>query len=55
MSDLEALATLVRKLRDAQKEYFRTRHHRALIESTQLEKIVDKKLSEILDDNPFEL
>ena len=55
MNDLESFAVLVRKLREAQKNFFRTREHSYLFESKALEKIVDKKISEILDDKQLEL
>ena len=37
----------VRKMRDTQKRYYRTKEHMALILSMQLEFLVDKMLEEI--------
>jgi|GEM_PF-1976267 len=40
----------VRKMRTAQKAYFKTRGYDVLLESKKLEKLVDKMLSQL--DNP---
>ena len=44
MDDLE---TLVRKMRQAQRKYFRTRDRKVLEESKELEQTVDKRLDEL--------
>lgn len=47
--------TLVTRMRDKQKEYFRTRSVSVLQESKQLEKQVDdeiRRVNEIIHDNP---
>lgn len=49
MEELEALAVLVRKMRDAQKLFFKTRQHPVMYEAQALERAVDKKIKEILD------
>ena len=40
---------LVRRMRDAQKRYFRTRSRYALAESKELEREVDKRLADLDD------
>ena len=54
------LARLVRDMRSAQNRYFRDRTSERLRESMDLEKLVDRKLGDILDrplfgDNPEDL
>lgn len=44
---MEELIKLVEEMRNAQKEYFRTRNYGVLIRSKQLESQVDKKLQEL--------
>ena len=46
--DLHQLADLIYKLRVAQKNYFRTRENRYLLESKQWEKDVDREVKAIL-------
>lgn len=48
-SRLDELATLVRQMRDAQKTYFRERSPQALNYSKELERRVDKAVSDVLD------
>jgi hypothetical protein len=45
--DAQQFFRLVVKLRDKQKEYFRTRAHGALKESKQLEKVVDDEIERV--------
>ena len=51
--DLKAFAILVRKLREAQVEFFKTRQpdrrRTLLFQSKELERQVDKRVEEILD------
>ncbi len=51
--DLVEFAMLVRKLRDAQKGFFRTRDTAYLIEAKALEKKVDRIIEEILNAGLF--
>lgn len=46
--DVRQLAELVNKMRNAQREYFRTRSASSLEESKRLEKEVDRAISEAL-------
>ena len=46
---------LVRKMRNAQKEYFRTRDKRVLQESKQLECMVDAILAQLVDKQQLSL
>lgn len=45
---LEQLATLVKSMRDAQKEYFKTKNREALIASKVNERLVDEAVEAIL-------
>ena len=51
----EEFATLVNDMRNAQKEYFRTRSDSALKEAKSLEARVDKAVQDILDDRQGKL
>lgn len=37
---------IVRSMRDAQRDYFRTRDHKYLTQSKELERLVDRELAE---------
>lgn len=50
MKDLQKFAQLVKDMRASQKEYFRTRDKNILLQSKELERLVDKTLSSF--DNP---
>ena len=52
MSYLEFLL-LVRKMREAQKEYFKTRYQSVLMKSKDLEKQVDTKIHELMNGSPL--
>lgn len=47
MDELSYFVLLVDKMRNRQKEYFKTRDRQVLIESIELEKAVDEKIKEI--------
>ena len=47
MDELSYFVLLVDKMRNRQKEYFKTRDCQVLIESIELEKVVDEKIKEI--------
>lgn len=47
MDELSYFVLLVDKMRNKQKEYFKTRDYQALRESKELEKSVDEKIKEI--------
>ena len=47
MDELSNFVLLVDKMRNKQKEYFKTRDYQALRESKELEKSVDEKIKEI--------
>ena len=46
--DVKQLAELVNKMRNAQREYFRTRSASSLEDSKRLEKQVDQAIAEVL-------
>lgn len=52
MKSIKELATLVYNMRQAQREYFKTRGNDPLIESKRLEREVDAALKEILWGQP---
>lgn len=52
--DLIEFATLVRKLREAQRQFFKTRASPYLYESKALERIVDRKIEELLSPGLFD-
>lgn len=47
MDELSNFVLLVDKMRNKQKEYFKTRDYQVLRESKELEKSVDEKIKEI--------
>jgi hypothetical protein len=53
MTDLKAFARLVNEMRQAQKEYFRTRSPAALERSKQLEKRVDEATADVFRQPTF--
>lgn len=50
---MEQFMELVKKMRSAQKEYFRTRSKDVLLQSKQLEKEVDMMIKEISNERLF--
>lgn len=55
MDELSSFVLLVDRMRNKQKEYFKTRDYQALRESKELEKSVDEKIKEIKEGNRFYL
>lgn len=55
MDKLSYFVLLVDKMRNRQKEYFKTRDYQVLIESIELEKAVDEKIKEIKEGHRFYL
>lgn len=53
MSKLKELANLVKKMRDAQTQYFKSRTTAKLEAAFQLEKLVDLMVEDVLDDDLF--
>ena len=49
---LESFAVTVRRMREAQAAYFKTRDKQALVDSKILEKSVDQQLKMILGEKP---
>ena len=55
MDELSYFVLLVDRMRNKQKEYFKTRDYQALRESKELEKSVDEKIKEIKEGHRFYL
>lgn len=55
MDELSNFVLLVDRMRNKQKEYFKTRDYQVLRESKELEKSVDEKIKEIKEGHRFYL